>query len=49
MFDGNWRATVDKGLDPIGASLQRTGITADVPSEASLTPHLWGTVQWTIK
>ena len=30
MFDGNWRATVDKGLDPIGASLRRTGITADV-------------------
>ena len=30
MFDGNWRATVDKGLDPIGASLRRTGISADV-------------------
>ena len=30
MFDGNWRTTVDKGLDPIGHSLRRTGITADV-------------------
>jgi len=30
MFDGNWRATVDKGLMPIGHSLRRTGITADV-------------------
>ncbi|MEZ5166649.1 MAG: hypothetical protein R2695_09175 [Acidimicrobiales bacterium] len=30
MFDGNWRSTVDKGLTPIGQSLRRTGITADV-------------------
>ena len=30
MFDGNWRTTVDRGLVPIGASLRRTGITADV-------------------
>ena len=30
MFDGNWRTTVDKGLTPIGHSLRRTGITADV-------------------
>jgi len=30
MFDGNWRTTVDKGLMPIGHSLRRTGITADV-------------------
>ncbi len=29
MFDGNWRVAVDKGLTPIGASLQRTGISAD--------------------
>ncbi|MBC8867989.1 MAG: hypothetical protein H8E44_01160, partial [Planctomycetes bacterium] len=28
-------------------SNKATGITADVPSEAALTPHLWGTVQWT--
>ncbi len=27
-------------------SNKATGITADVPSEAALTPHLWGTVQW---
>jgi CDP-diacylglycerol--glycerol-3-phosphate 3-phosphatidyltransferase len=30
MFDGNWRTQVDKGLQPIGHSLRRTGITADV-------------------
>ncbi len=30
MFDGNWRTTVDKALDPIGASLRRTGVSADV-------------------
>ncbi len=30
MFDGNWRTTVDKGLTPIGQSLRRTGISADV-------------------
>ncbi|NNE74501.1 MAG: CDP-alcohol phosphatidyltransferase family protein [Acidimicrobiales bacterium] len=29
MFDGNWRTAVDRGLTPIGASLQRTGISAD--------------------
>ena len=28
-------------------SNKATGITADVPSEAALTPHLWGAVQWT--
>ncbi len=30
MFDGHWRATVEKAVDPIGRSLRRTGITADV-------------------
>ncbi len=30
MFDGNWRTTVDRALVPIGASLRRTGISADV-------------------
>ena len=30
MLDGNWRAVVDRGLTPIGRSLRRTGITADV-------------------
>ena len=30
MFDGNWRAAVDRGLTPIGASLRRTGISADM-------------------
>jgi hypothetical protein len=27
-------------------SNKATAITADVPSEAALTPHLWGTIQW---
>jgi hypothetical protein len=30
-------------------SNKATGITADVPSEAAVTPHLLGTVPWTIK
>ena len=30
MFDGNWRAAVDRGLTPIGHSLRRAGISADV-------------------
>jgi len=30
MFDGNWREAVDRGLNPIGRSLRRTGISADV-------------------
>jgi len=30
MMDGNWRTVVDRGLTPIGQSLQRTGISADV-------------------
>jgi len=27
-------------------SNKATAITADVPSEAMLTPHLWGTIEW---
>ena len=30
MFDGNWRTAVDRGLTPIGVSLRRTGVTADM-------------------
>lgn len=30
MFDGNWRGTVDKGLEPIGVTLRRAGLTADI-------------------
>ena len=30
MFDGNWRQAVDRGLTPIGVSLRRTGVTADM-------------------
>jgi len=29
MFDGNWRETVNKGLDPIGISLRKAGVSAD--------------------
>ncbi|MDH3752262.1 MAG: CDP-alcohol phosphatidyltransferase family protein [Acidimicrobiia bacterium] len=29
MFDGHWREAVERAVDPIGASLKRTGITAD--------------------
>ena len=30
MLDGDWRAAVDRGLTPIGVSLRRSGVTADV-------------------
>lgn len=29
MFDGKWRATVDKGVSPVGSAIRRTGISAD--------------------
>ena len=41
MFDGNWRTTVDRGLNPIGQSLRRAGITADV---LTVTGIVMGTV-----
>ena len=37
MFDGNWRDQVDRGLTPIGHSLRRTGITADVITIIGIT------------
>lgn len=37
MFDGNWRTAVDKGLMPIGHSLRRTGITADIITIIGIT------------
>ena len=30
MLDGDWRDVVNRGRDPIGTSLRRTGITADM-------------------
>ncbi|MBK9178444.1 MAG: CDP-alcohol phosphatidyltransferase family protein [Acidimicrobiales bacterium] len=30
MFDGHWKTGIDRGLQPVGASLRRAGITADV-------------------
>jgi CDP-diacylglycerol---glycerol-3-phosphate 3-phosphatidyltransferase len=29
MFDGRWRKGLDQGLQPVGAGLRRTGITAN--------------------
>lgn len=29
MFDGRWRAPVERGLKPVGKGLQRTGVKAD--------------------
>jgi CDP-diacylglycerol--glycerol-3-phosphate 3-phosphatidyltransferase len=29
MFDGRWRSTFETGLRPVGAQIQRTGITAN--------------------
>src|SRR3954470_19744090 len=36
VFDGRFRATVDKGVRPLGAGLRRTGITADHLTGAGL-------------
>jgi CDP-diacylglycerol--glycerol-3-phosphate 3-phosphatidyltransferase len=30
MLDGRWRASVERGLEPVGKSLKRAGINADV-------------------
>jgi CDP-diacylglycerol--glycerol-3-phosphate 3-phosphatidyltransferase len=29
MLDGRWRATVERGLEPVGRGLHRVGVTAD--------------------
>jgi CDP-diacylglycerol--glycerol-3-phosphate 3-phosphatidyltransferase len=29
MLDGRWRATVERGLEPVGRGLHRAGVTAD--------------------
>ncbi|MFZ4434521.1 MAG: CDP-alcohol phosphatidyltransferase family protein [Microthrixaceae bacterium] len=36
MFDGNFRSQIDAGLKPIGASIKRLGITADVITASGL-------------
>jgi CDP-diacylglycerol--glycerol-3-phosphate 3-phosphatidyltransferase len=36
MFDGRWRTGVERGLEPVGASLRRTGISADHLTAAGL-------------
>lgn len=36
MFDGRWRAGVDRGVQPVGAALRRTGVTADQLTGAGL-------------
>ncbi len=30
MFDGNWRETVEKAVDPVGEGLRKMGLSADV-------------------
>ena len=36
MFDGRWRASVERGLKPVGSSLERTGIRPDHLTVAGL-------------
>jgi CDP-diacylglycerol--glycerol-3-phosphate 3-phosphatidyltransferase len=36
MFDGRWREAVDRGTAPVGAALQRHGVTADVLTATGL-------------
>ncbi len=44
MFDGNWRQTVSKGVDPIGVSLRNAGVTADALTVAGLVIATIGAV-----
>jgi CDP-diacylglycerol--glycerol-3-phosphate 3-phosphatidyltransferase len=52
MLDGRWRASVERGLEPVGRTLGRAGVTADVLTVLGLgfavatafaiaTGHLW--------
>src|SRR5579862_5701587 len=36
MFDGRWREAVDRRTGPVGAALQRHGVTADVLTASGL-------------
>lgn len=36
MFDGRWRHTFERGLQPIGAHIRRTGVSADQLTAAGL-------------
>jgi CDP-diacylglycerol--glycerol-3-phosphate 3-phosphatidyltransferase len=36
MFDGRWRRGVERGIEPVGTSLRRTGISADHLTAAGL-------------
>ena len=36
MFDGRWRAAVDRSTGPVGEALHRRGITADVLTATGL-------------
>ncbi len=36
MFDGRWRDTVDRGTGPVGRTLQRCGVTADMLTATGL-------------
>jgi CDP-diacylglycerol---glycerol-3-phosphate 3-phosphatidyltransferase len=40
MFDGRWREAVDRGTAPVGAALQRHGVTADVLTATGLVSAL---------
>jgi CDP-diacylglycerol--glycerol-3-phosphate 3-phosphatidyltransferase len=40
MFDGRWREAVDRGTAPVGAALQRHGVTADVLTATGLLSAL---------
>src|SRR6202451_2729224 len=36
MFDGRWRAAVDRSTGPVGTALHRRGVTADVLTATGL-------------
>lgn len=36
MFDGNWRGTIERGVDPVGVRLHRAGVTANALTVAGV-------------
>ena len=44
MFDGYWRETVEKGVDPIGVALRKVGVTADVLTVTGILVSIAGAV-----
>ena len=44
MFDGHWRETVEKGVDPIGVALRKAGVSADILTVTGILVAIAGAV-----